>query len=88
MPDRDDPDLPPMGLRVRLRADFPVGDYPAQAQVILRALQVYGMIVADNGSDWFISGAPNAGWDNDQLHSMDDVTGSDFEVVDTSSLEP
>ncbi len=84
----NDPDLPPMGLRVRLRADFPVGDYPPQAQVILRALQVYGMIVADNGSDWFISGAPNAGWDNDQLHSMDVVVGSDFEVVDTSSLEP
>ncbi|HVF53975.1 MAG TPA: hypothetical protein VNC78_10295 [Actinomycetota bacterium] len=86
--DDDSANLPPMGLRVRLRADFPVGDYPPQAQVILRALQVYGMMVADNGSDWFISGAPNPGWDNDDLHSLGDVLGSDFEVVDTSSMKP
>jgi hypothetical protein len=78
--------LPPMGLRFRLRADFPVQDYPKQARVILVALQRYGMIVADNGSSWYVSGAPNAGWDNDQLHSLHGVHGSDFEVVDTSGL--
>lgn len=86
--DSDDPALPPMGLRVRLRSDFPIADFPPQAQVILRALQVYGMIVADNGSDWFISGAPHRNWDNDDLHSLADVPGSAFEVVDTSAMEP
>ncbi len=78
--------LPPMGLRLRLRADFPVASYPKQARVILVALQRYGMIVADNGSDWYVSGAPSSGWDNDQLHSLHGVYGSDFEVVDTSEL--
>ena len=62
--------LPPMGLRLRLRADFPIASYPKQARVILTALKRYGMIVADNGSDWFVSGAPSSGWDNDQLHSL------------------
>jgi hypothetical protein len=53
---------------------------------VLRALKVYGMIVADNGSDWYISGAPSKGWSNDDLHSLGQVKGSAFEVVDTSSL--
>jgi hypothetical protein len=52
------------------------------------ALKRYGMIVADNGSDWYISGAPNRGWSNDQLHTLGRVTGSAFEVVDTTSLRP
>jgi hypothetical protein len=81
-----DPDLPPMGLRFRLRADFPVRAFPQQARVILRALQRYGMILADNGSSWYVSGAPSPGWDNDQLHTLHRVHGSDFEVVDTSRL--
>ena len=78
--------LPPMGLRLRLRASFPVRTFPPQASVILRALQRYGMIVADNGSSWFISGAPDPRWDNDQLHSLHRVKGSDFRVVDTRRL--
>jgi hypothetical protein len=81
-----DASLPPMGMRFRLRAGFPVSRFPKQSRVVLRALQRYGMIVADNGSDWYLSGAPAAGWDNGDLHSLGGVKGSDFEVVDTSSL--
>jgi hypothetical protein len=81
-----DPSLPPMGLRLRLKASFPVSHYPRQSRIVLRALQRYGMIVADNGSDWYVSGAPNRGWNNDDLHSLGSVKGSAFEVVDTSSL--
>jgi hypothetical protein len=80
--------LPPMGLRLRLRANFPVGSFPPQARVILRALKRYGMIVADNGSSWYISGVPNEGWSNEQLRSLHRVRGSDFRVVDTSKLRP
>jgi hypothetical protein len=79
-------DLPPMGMRFRLKASFPVSRYPKQSRVVLRALQRYGMIVADNGSDWYLSGAPAKGWNNDDLHSLGGVTGKNFEVVDTSSL--
>ncbi len=82
----DDPSLPPMGLRVRLKASFDVSGFPAQARVILVALKRYGMILADNGSPWFISGAPDPHWNNDDLHTLGRVTGADFEVVDTSSL--
>jgi hypothetical protein len=81
-----DPALPPMGLRVRLKASVNVSSFPKQARVVLRALQVYGMILADNGSPWFVSGAPNRHWSNDDLHSLSRLDGSDFEVVDTSSL--
>jgi hypothetical protein len=81
-----DPSLPPMGMRFRLRAGFPVSRFPKQSRVVLRALQRYGMLVADNGSDWYLSGAPSKGWNNDDLHSLGGVKGSDFEVVDTSSL--
>jgi hypothetical protein len=77
-----------MGMRFRLRWNFPVADYPPQARVILRALKVYGMIVADNGSSWFVSGAPDPRWDNDQLHTLSQVKGSDFRAVDTSKLRP
>jgi hypothetical protein len=83
-----DPNLPPMGLRVRLKASFDVSGFPRQARIVLVALKRYGMIVADNGSNWYISGAPNKGWSNDQLHTLGKVTGSDFEVVDTSKLRP
>ena len=81
-----DPSLPPMGLRMRLKAGFDVSRFPPQSRIVLQALKRYGMIVADNGSDWFISGAPSPGWSNDDLHSLGQVTGRDFEVVDTSSL--
>ncbi len=81
-----DPSLPPMGLRVRLKASVDVSSFPPQARVVLRALQVYGMILADNGSPWYVSGAPDKHWSNDDLHSLSRLTGADFEVVDTSSL--
>lgn len=83
-----DPNLPPMGLRVRLKASFDVRPFPRQARIVLVALKRYGMIVADNGSNWYISGGPNRGWSNDQLHTLGRVTGSNFEVVDTSKLHP
>jgi hypothetical protein len=84
--DQTDPNLPPMGLRVRLRANFDTSRYPRQVRVILTALKRYGMIVADNGSNWFISGAPDPRWNDNALHAIGGVTGADFEVVDTSKL--
>jgi hypothetical protein len=80
--------LPPMGLRLRLKASFDVRSFPRQARIVLVALKRYGMIVADNGADWYITGAPNRGWSNDQLHTLARVKGSDFEVVETRSLRP
>jgi hypothetical protein len=76
-----DANLPPMGMRVRLKADFKVDGYPAECQVILRALQKYGMMVADNGGDWFLSGAPDPRWNDEALHELKKVKGKDFEVV-------
>jgi hypothetical protein len=81
-----DPSLPPMGLRVRLKASVDISSFPRQARVVLRALQRYGMILADNGSPWYVSGAPNRHWSNDALHTLGRLTGADLEVVDTSSL--
>jgi hypothetical protein len=81
-----DPKYPPMGLRFRLKAGFDVSSFSAQNQVILRALKKYGMILADNGSAWYISGAPDDRWDNSALHDLGRVIGSDFEAVDESSL--
>jgi hypothetical protein len=78
--------LPPMGLRVRLKASVNISGLPYQARVVAQALKRYGMILADNGSPWFISGAPNKGWNNDALHLLDRLTGKDFQVVNTSSL--
>jgi hypothetical protein len=83
-----DPSLPPMGLRVRLKASFDLSGFPRQSRIVLQALKTYGMILADNGSSWYVSGAPDRHWSNDDLHSMGRVKGSDFEVVDTSSLQP
>lgn len=79
-------EYPPMGQRFRLKANFDIQAFPAQVQVILRALKKYGMIVADNGSPWFISGVPDPRWDNDVLHVLDQVKGSNFEAVDGSGL--
>ena len=81
-----DPALPPMGLRVRLKAGVNIASFPRQARVVLRALERYGMILADNGSPWYVSGAPSPHWNNDALHTLGRLTGADFEVVDTSSL--
>jgi hypothetical protein len=78
-----DPALPPMGLRLRLRASFDVSAYHGEARVVLDALKRYGMIVADNGSNWFISGAADPRWDDDDLNQLKTVPGGAFEVVDT-----
>jgi hypothetical protein len=80
-----DPELPAMGQRLRLKRSVRIDDMPAQARVVARALQRYGMLVADNGSDWFISGAPHPRWDNDDLRALKRLRGSDFEVVSEAS---
>jgi hypothetical protein len=77
---------PPMGARFRLKASFDISTYPADLQVILQAMKTYGIILADNGSNWYISGVPDARWNNDGLHLLDNITGSDFEAVDESGL--
>jgi len=79
--------FPPMGQRFRLRASFDVSSFSPEVQVILRALKRYGMILADNGSAWFLSGVPDPRWNNDVLvGELGRVKGSDFEAVDVSSL--
>ena len=77
---------PPMGARFRLKSSFDISGFAPEMQVILRAMKEYGIILADNGSDWYVSGSPSESWDNDMLHTLDVLTGSDFEAVDTSSL--
>jgi hypothetical protein len=81
-----DPNLPPMGLRFRLKASFDISTYSAANQVILQALKTYGMMVADNGSNWFLSGAPDPRWDDNDLDNLKQIQGSDFEVVDTGPI--
>jgi hypothetical protein len=80
------PHIPPMGARFRLKASFNISSYPAHMQVILTAMQTYGIILADNGSNWYVSGAPDNRWDNDMLHLLDDLIGNDFEAVNTAVL--
>lgn len=84
--DATDPGLPPMGLRVRLKASFDTSGFPRQARVVLEALKRYGMILADNGAPWYVSGVPDPRWSNDALHALGRVTGRDFEVVDATAL--
>jgi hypothetical protein len=86
--DSSDPTLPPMGLRVRLKAGVDISHLPAQARLVAQAMKTYGLILADNGSPWYVSGAPSPKWSNDQLHALGALHGSDFEVVDTSKLRP
>jgi hypothetical protein len=71
---------------LRLKASFNVSGFPKQARAVLIALKRYGMILADNGSSWYITGAPNRHWNNDDLHPLGRVKGGEFEVVDTSTL--
>jgi hypothetical protein len=78
--------IPPMGARFRLKADYDTSSFPREMKIILQAMKTYGMVLADNGSNWFVSGAPEQRWDNDTLHLMDVLTGNDFEAVDTSGL--
>ena len=84
--DLTDPNLPAMGQRLRLKRGFDISHFPRQARIVLKALKRYGMILADNGSSWYVSGAPDPRWSNDQLHTLGGVPGSAFEVVDTSRL--
>jgi hypothetical protein len=70
-----------MGMRVRLKANFDLSSFPPTARVILVALKKYGMIVADNGGNWFISGAPDPRWNDDEIDTLKRVKGGDFEVV-------
>jgi hypothetical protein len=84
--DRTGLSLPAMGQRLRLRKGYDISRFPPQPRAILRALKLYGMIVADNGSDWYITGAPNKGWNDDALHMLGQVQGKEFQVVDTSAL--
>jgi hypothetical protein len=80
-------EYPPMGARFRLRADFDVSGYSTEVQVILRAMQRYGIILADNGSPWYLSGAPDERWDNDVLRELKELQGSDFEAIDLSARQ-
>jgi hypothetical protein len=81
-----DPALPPMGLRLRLRASFSLAGFHGQALVVLRALRRYGLIVADNGASWFITGAPDPGWNETDLDQLKTVPGSAFEAVSTGPI--
>ncbi|MDF1666769.1 MAG: hypothetical protein P1V97_33775, partial [Planctomycetota bacterium] len=81
-----DAKLPPMGLRVRLKRSFDIRPFPLSVQVILVALKKYGMILADNGSDWYVSGAPNPKWNNGELRALKKLKGQDFEAVYTGPL--
>jgi hypothetical protein len=83
---RTNPLLPPMGMRLRLKASFDTSQLSGQARVIAVAMQRYGLIVADNGSNWFFQGAPNPGWDDDQLEQLKSISGDNFEVVDTGPV--
>ena len=76
-----DANLPPMGMRVRLKASYDISGFPRNTQVVLRALKTYGMICADNGSDWFISGTHDKRWNNDEMAAINQVRGKDLEVV-------
>ncbi len=77
---------PPMGLRVRLKAAVDISTYPLQARIVLTAMKRYGLILADNGRAWYISGAPDERWDNNQLAALSGINGSDFEVVQMGTV--
>ncbi len=78
--------IPPMGARFRLKADYDISGFSPEMQILLQAMKTYGIVLADNGSNWYVSGAPDERWDNDMLHSLDVLTGNDFEAVDTSVM--
>ena len=83
---RTDPDLPPMGLRLRLRADVDLSGFTGQARVIAEAMKTYGLIVADNGSNWYFQGGADVRWDDDDLNQLKRIPGTAFEVVDTGAV--
>jgi hypothetical protein len=81
-----DPSLPRMGERLRLKASVDISGLAPQARIIARAMKEYGLIVADNGSDWYVTGSPDPSWNDDDLHTLGRLKGRDFEVVDASTL--
>jgi hypothetical protein len=83
---RTDPDLPPMGLRVRLKASYDLARFHGASRVILEGLKKYGMFVADNGGDWFITGETNTAWDDDDLDQLKTVPASAFEVIQLGTI--
>ena len=82
----DNPDLPPMGARFRLKASYNISGYSPQAQVVLRAMQQYGLILADNGSNWYFGGTADPAWPSSLVNELKEVPASEFEAVDESSL--
>jgi hypothetical protein len=84
--ENDSANVPPMGMRVRLKSSVNPAAFPAQARVVIVAMQRYGMFLADNGSDWYVSGAPDSRWDDDQLNALKSLHGSDFEVVQMGTV--
>ncbi|HNO92711.1 MAG TPA: hypothetical protein PKJ84_00975 [Anaerolineales bacterium] len=76
-------EVAPMGARFRLKADFDMSGFPPEMQILLQAMKTYGIVLADNGSNWYVNGAPDERWDNDMLHLLDTLTGNDFEAIDT-----
>ena len=84
--DSTDPDLPPMGLRLRMKASYDCSDYSDEVQVICAALKKYGMIVADHGANWFITGAPDSRWNDENLADLREITGDAFEAVYTGEI--
>ncbi len=86
--DETDPDAPPMGLRLRLKDSYDISGFTGTSRVILEALKKYGLLVADNGSNWFISGANDSRWDDEDLEQLKDVPGSAFEVVQSGAILP
>jgi hypothetical protein len=75
-----------MGMRVRLKASVDISGYPPSARVVLQALRTYGMMLADNGGDWFVSGAPDPRWNDTELNTLKQIRGSDFEVVEMGAV--
>lgn len=84
--DSNEPALPPMGMRVRLKAGVDISKFPPQTQIVLAGLKKYGMILADNGGDWYISGTVDPRWDDEDLHQLNQIHGSDLEVVRMDGL--
>ena len=85
--DESDPDAPPMGLRVRLRADYDISGLSESAQVVLTGMKRYGMILADNGSSFYFQGEANLGWTEDDIEPLKSVPASAFEVITPPPLE-
>lgn len=81
-----DPNLPPMGMRVRLKASFDVSGFPPEIRVVLNAMKKHGMLLADNGSAWYVSGAPDPRWSDDNLAALGRVPGSAFQVVQMGTV--